>query len=297
MDVNLDASPETYFTPTLFGDELTWICGLIVADDDVGEFRAFGSGFLASPTLAFTARHVVDEICKELVGVDSKLDDLKGVMPFGAQLATADQFGRLVKWDIIDFHYTATIDIIGLSIERADNCEGIWPQVLPRFEVRPPRKNERIVAFGYPGTKPRELEDGSFRVKLTPLTAGGVVKELHLEGRDNFLLPFPCFRTNARMDAGMSGGPVFNESGLVCGVVCSSLEYNEGVDTVSYASVFYPALAIRFNEGRKKSADIKFLRSEAEAGRMQVSNLDWVRVDACDGSTDRVRYEDPGGRT
>ena len=37
------------------------------------------------------------------------------------------------------------------------------------------------------------------------------------------MLPFPCYHVGARFDAGMSGGPVFDEYGSLCGLVCASL--------------------------------------------------------------------------
>jgi hypothetical protein len=296
IETNADLST-SYFTATPFGDQVSWISGVIVADGDA-DFQPFGSGFLATPNLAFTARHVVDEICKHFAGENAgheiKIYNLRGEMPFGAQLATADTSGNLVKWDIIDYHYTPTLDIVGLSIERADGCAGNWPRILPRFEVQPPMIGQRIAAFGYPRTKVRQLMDGEFKVRLSPLTASGIVREMHPKGRDRSMLPFPCFRTDARMDAGMSGGPVFNESGRVCGVVTSSLDYDPAVPTVSYASMFFPALGIRFNEGKGPNAPkARFLRNEAETGAMNVSNLAWMTVTPSNGPTDTVRYIDP----
>lgn len=293
-----DSNPSiSYFTPTPFGDQVSWISGVIVADGD-SDFKPFGSGFLATPNLAFTARHVIDDICKHFTGENAgqeiKIYNLRGEMPFGAQLATADASGNLVKWDIVDYHYTPTIDIVGLSIERAAGCTASWPRVLPRFEVQPPMVGQQITAFGYPKTKVRQLVDGEYKVQLAPLTAGGTVREMHPTGRDRSMLPFPCFRTDARMDAGMSGGPVFNEAGRVCGVVTSSYDYDPTVPTVSYASMFFPALGIRFNEGRGQNASgPRFLRGEAQTGAMNVSNLHLMAVKPSSGPSDTVQYLGP----
>ena len=58
-------------------------------------------------------------------------------------------------------------------------------------------------------------------------------------------MPFPCFRTNARFDGGMSGGPVFNASGRVCGLVCSTYPpFSEDEEHASYATLVWPAFAI-----------------------------------------------------
>jgi S1-C subfamily serine protease len=56
-----------------------------------------------------------------------------------------------------------------------------------------------------------------------PSTAVGRVMEVYHEKRDSCRLPFPCYQTNFRADGGMSGGPVFNERGELCGLICSSV--------------------------------------------------------------------------
>jgi len=56
----------------------------------------------------------------------------------------------------------------------------------------------------------------------------GAVLEVYREGRDTFrdldgrptgALPTVCFETSARFDGGMSGGPVVDPDGTVCGIV------------------------------------------------------------------------------
>jgi hypothetical protein len=56
------------------------------------------------------------------------------------------------------------------------------------------------------------------------------------------MLQFPCFRTDARFDPGMSGGPVFNNStGHLCGVICSSMPgTTNDAGHLSYASSLWP---------------------------------------------------------
>jgi hypothetical protein len=71
------------------------------------------------------------------------------------------------------------------------------------------------------------------------------VIEVHHERRDTVRLPVPCFQTNARFDGGMSGAPVFNEQGQVCGLVCSSLPpTTSDEDHCSYVSSLWPLLTI-----------------------------------------------------
>lgn len=72
----------------------------------------------------------------------------------------------------------------------------------------------------------------------------GKVEEVHIGGRDRVVMPFPCFRTSARFDGGMSGGPLADHSGNVFGVVCSSFDTDGTGAPISYASPIGPALAI-----------------------------------------------------
>jgi hypothetical protein len=125
--------PSPSFDYTHFGKPVTWIAGLLVAGDDQ-EFKAFGSAFLAGPTLAFTARHVVDDISKWFTG--RLLHELINQVPFGVQLATAHPVtGKLLKWDVTDYHYSSNIDITGMTIEPAGSLGRDFPLVLPRFDV------------------------------------------------------------------------------------------------------------------------------------------------------------------
>lgn len=287
-------TPNTRFDYTPFGGPVSWIAGVVVAGDDESEFRPFGSSFLVAPNLAFTARHVIDAIFEDFAG--KRPDDITGQMPFGVQLGTADvSSGKLLKWDVVDYHYSRTIDITGLAIEPAEGLpiHHVWH--LPRLNLLPPTEGETITAYGYPNTKSRPLGDGSFRLLLNPKTAAGVVKEVHHQYRDRGSLPFPCFHTNARFDAGMSGGPVFNQAGQIIAVICSNLPpETKDEEHASYASLIWPALGLRFNErsGDVSGARPMFLRSEAEVGRMQVFNLDAMTVVA-GTDADRLRFRSP----
>ena len=56
------------------------------------------------------------------------------------------------------------------------------------------------------------------------------------------MLKFPCYEMTLPVVAGMSGGPVFDETGHLRGIICSSVE----PDLVpSYASVLWPAMGLQ----------------------------------------------------
>ena len=118
-------------------------------------------------------------------------------------------------------------------------------------------------------------------MNLHPVTATGLVQEIHHDRRDAVRLPFPCFRTNARFDGGMSGGPVFNEDGLVCGVVCSSFPALSADEPhVSYASTIWPMIGTMLDatESSVSGAPYYPLYNLFKSGAIYASDLDHVEL-------------------
>jgi hypothetical protein len=124
----------------------------------------------------------------------------------------------------------------------------------PKMNLLPPNVGTRIQGFGYPKSEITDMILNEKNINLTwgdsPSTTIGKVMEIHSEKRDSSMLNFPCFRTNARMDTGMSGGPVFNEKGELCGIVCSSLE----MENVSYVASLWPSMATMIDFEREDIA-------------------------------------------
>jgi hypothetical protein len=110
-----------------------------------------------------------------------------------------------------------------------------------KLSARLPKVGTKISAVGYARfsvdsdvstPEIREVEiDPNFHF------SSGEITQVFRGGRDTTLLPTACFETSARFDAGMSGGPVFDQEGAVCGVVASSLEFDSSDEGfTSYAS-------------------------------------------------------------
>ena len=69
----------------------------------------------------------------------------------------------------------------------------------------------------------------------------GVVREVFATHRDQVQLPFPCYQVSTRFDAGMSGGPVFDETSALCGLVCSSVAGSHiDAEPISYVTTLWP---------------------------------------------------------
>ena len=121
-----------------------------------------------------------------------------------------------------------------------------------QLSLIPPKIGERIVGFGHysPEQNISVGDDGTRHIEINAFGAAtvGEVKEVHHEKRDSVRLPFPCFQVNARFDGGMSGGPVFNDQGHLCGVICSNLPppNNDG-EHVSYVTILWPLMATQID--------------------------------------------------
>ena len=93
----------------------------------------------------------------------------------------------------------------------------------------------------------------------------------------------------------MSGAPVFNESGHVCGIVCSSLApESEAQEHASYISSLWPLLAIPINAPwQRYAAGESFpLYEYAQAGVIDTIGLEHVtRERTVGGDKISCRYD------
>jgi len=123
------------------------------------------------------------------------------------------------------------------------------PVSYPTMRLSPglPRVGEKILGVGY--HKMNTTVAGVFCCKTVVdysqdfAHASGSVITVHRERRDVGMLNFPCFHTDAQFEPGMSGGPIFDERGYVCGVICSSMPPIENDPRyISYGSLLWIAL-------------------------------------------------------
>lgn len=136
------------------------------------------------------------------------------------------------------------------------------PVLLSSVRIHPglPAIGSRIAAIGY-----YEME-GYLSTENEPLVnyatrtalASGTIQEIHPEYRDRGMLKFPCFRTNARFEPGMSGGPIFTEDGSVCGVVCAGEKLIEQPsDYNTYGSLIWPIFGCEIESANNSSTKLE----------------------------------------
>ncbi|WP_157894428.1 S1 family peptidase [Mycolicibacterium wolinskyi] len=118
------------------------------------------------------------------------------------------------------------------------------------LSARLPVEGTPIVGLGYAQIEVSLIDKNPARpnIDITPNlnVSSGTVNVLYENGRDTYRdydgnftgkLPTVCFETSARFDSGMSGGPVLDPTGAVCGVISTGLDqHSDEVQYTSYAS-------------------------------------------------------------
>ena len=219
---------------------------LIVGYDGLRVYPG-GTGVFIAPNLLMTAKHVIEE-CWNSFGDGhpfSGSKKLHGQFHILAVQYPGDRSEPAV-WSVRTGWAAPSTDIMFLDLvpfcEQARAYEWKGTVVL---NVLPPSVGDAITGFGYPSSSAEILhgEPSQIRFVLQPHTTVGIVTQVFEERRDRALLTFPCFELNARFEGGMSGGPLFNSAGQVCGIICASLQQaDQQASYVSYGATLWPAM-------------------------------------------------------
>jgi len=219
-----------------------------------GQIIPIGTGFTIAPDgLMMTAVHVIEEAIKRVVSKRNLDGTIEHHLEFYALYLTAKTHGENNEFTLgglLPIHrvwFSQELDI-GYCWLTSPIIDGA-PLKYPIFRLSPglPKVDENILGFGYHSMKGAigEFKDGKIWIEYsqdTAFTRGKIVEVFPIK-RDSAMLPFPCFHTNARFEHGMSGGPIINERGDVCGVICSSFPLVENSpEYISYGSLIWPAL-------------------------------------------------------
>ena len=160
----------------------------------------------------------------------------------------------------------------------------------PRVNPFAPQVNERVAAFGYRRGRARASRDAAGELDIVVegefMSSVGIVREIHEWRRDQGMLQFPCYQVGARFDAGMSGGPVFDEYGSLCGLVCSGFDgSHKAGEPISFVTTLWPlfALIIGGDRGDDYPRGVQYPAIElARDGQIYVADrtrlMDWFRA-------------------
>lgn len=236
-----------------------------------------GTATLIGAGLALTASHVLHDYAQRVdIELDAFNEDDNVTWKDAEVSILQPRFSPYRIWRVAAASPSPSTDITFLH---ARSITG--PADVPPFNINvaPPEVGSRVIAFGYPESGWANTESPTLHLK--PTLSVGEVREVCHSGRDRSRLPFAVFRTTARYLGAMSGGPVFNERGELCGLVCSSTEELETEsDGAAYATVLWQALSTRLrfdakgkptDTGETGLAALQHLRSVKSAHRFDAT--------------------------
>jgi len=218
-----------------------------------------GTGFvIASSGLLMTARHVVEDFVdkKEIRDTGEPIENFRLYVlhvsdkkhPNGSPFAGNNIGGPIL---ITRIYTDPNLDIAIGWIQALHNVENGEPLSFPSVKLgfSAPILDENILGIGY--------HSSAFSVPMSKVDVSDVKK--HVEYSRKFTTTtgtvaevigsqgfrkWPHFRSSAKFEPGMSGGPVFLENGSVSGVICSSISGGaEDEGYISYVSEIWPALS------------------------------------------------------
>jgi hypothetical protein len=236
-----------------------------------------------------TARHVVQGYWDLYNDPKVKMDQP------GKKMADFEMFAlqapgnssHLAMWAASKISPCPYSDVALISVVPVDDLAKAQPPLGPlRLSILPPAQGERIAAFGYASTGVVNEEGQQVEFRLNPSTSIGTVTQVFPEKRDSSLLSFPSYEVEAHFIGGMSGGPIFNEAGELCGLVCSG--YDDA--PVAYGVVLWPMVGIRIDHRIPNvvSAPPYTILELARAGLLDVRGWEYVEANA-------EPYEDEDG--
>lgn len=250
---DIPMADERFFPLTEFGSPIQQTVMPLVTLVD-GQIISVGTGFMIQADgLMLTARHVIDYALTHRTRFLNDSGEWKDSFELYAFYLTnqphednKEKFNGGL-WPIDFVWPTEMLDIGYCWLRKATVNEKplTFRPVVLSFRI--PKAGDQIGGFGYYAGK------GSYKIiegeqpkgeysHETAITKG-IIKDVFPVKREEGLLKFPCFQTDAQFNPGMSGGPVFNEKGHVCGLICSSMPPTEDdPNYVSHASLLWPIL-------------------------------------------------------
>jgi len=214
-----------------------YMAALPVAHRINGKNNIIGSASYIMPGVFLTAKHLVDEWFAQGLLSEEQMPQATNE-DFGIDLLHLLKDKELIVWRIRKIHYIPDSDLAlmiaqAVDGDRAKELLGLNLNV--QLDVHIPKIGENVMSLGYPNTISIP-ETGRHQLRI--LESRGVVEDIHLKGAG--LIKSACIQTNLIVDGGMSGGPVFNKYGRLCGINSSGIPpTDESSDYTSFASVIF----------------------------------------------------------
>lgn len=226
----------------------------LIGFDREGMPCSFGTAFVLRPHLLVTARHVIEEFVKR-----AKPNGAPGHFKFtfwSVQIEWKAEQAQYNIWQVVKVYISPHTDICLLHIRAENNtAEEYTSWKATKVTLEPPSVGEEVIGYGFYSTSfegtrihPNKRIDQLIVNDQISMSIGHV-KQIHMQGRDAVMLPFPCFEVDCRFEPGMSGGIIVNSDSELIGIICSSMILGE--EHFSHVAMLWPIMGIMVDFGHK----------------------------------------------
>ena len=218
-----------------------------------GETHVIGTATIVSGFLAVTARHVIDGIIERFGAANGE----RGfeISHYAVRLYQTLPGPRYLVWNVAAAWPSAESDLalLHLSFHKLSHPGRPIEWRCPMIVSLAPPLGTVVAAFGYHSstvTTARNPDDGyHLDLRDVPQASTGEVEEILPRGQPAGRFTFPCYRVAARFDAGMSGGPVYDVRGRLCGIISGTYGITDE-RPISYVAMLWPMLRLKISANR-----------------------------------------------
>ena len=196
-----------------------------------------GSAVMVAPGIAFAAAHVIEPLIPHIMASELAIS-CTGLTSSGPR-----------HWRIKQITKANGTDLMILSLDFASPVPPDGRFVQARVTTRLPEIGELVMIAGFSASDENvPAEDGTyFPINDRNLKYGaevrigvGEVVQHHLDGRGS-MVPGPANEVACSTPGGLSGGPAFDQKGMLVGILSASLNHPDGRGP-SQISLLWPAL-------------------------------------------------------
>ncbi|GGB70895.1 hypothetical protein GCM10008019_28830 [Deinococcus soli (ex Cha et al. 2016)] len=194
---------------------------------------------MIGPKIALTAYHNIPMLAKELnFEMDNDREYFKNINLEGVQIfldqPIANEQGVSVKLSVVSIARSEfATDIAVLFLESSDKFEDHWKRCYMAVNFGLPLVGREVAAFGFPDAEVHAVRVENelvLNLKNSAILAHGIVEKL-CPSVGSGVRNFPSFEVGTIWPGGMSGGPVFQNGGVV-GLVAGGVSYVTSDDSM-----------------------------------------------------------------
>ena len=256
---------------------------ILALTKDCSEVYASGTGVVLAQNLILTAKHVFEDFASRWNVIDDNGTLSAESFNIWVVFISSDPRELYHVYEVANVYINPYSDMVLFHLSAFDKAGATQSWKQAKLSLTIPKVGERVVAFGFAKSKVEVTKNAGgqsdIKVNDEPYVSVGEIIEVYPEKRDLYLLPFPSIRINARLDGGMSGGPVFNDEGALIGIVCSSYDQDQQEENISYVSLLWPLMATTLMDKNDKTYPLYDLAMRGILGVQGLDNIVLTKAD------------------